>query len=172
LTKRALAVLIACLAIAAVAAGCGGGSDSTSSGDTTSGGGESTEASGSAPTKAAFIKEADKICGDADEELNEEIVEYAKENDIDLEKSEPSEDEQFEIVETVVLPNLAKQSEEISALTPPEGEEEKVEEITDALSEGVEEGESDPKSLSNEDNSLADAGKKAQAYGLTTCGSE
>jgi hypothetical protein len=172
LTKRALAALIACLAIAAVAAGCGGGSDSTNSGDTTSGGGESTEASGSAPTKAVFIKEADKICGDADETLNEEIGEYAEENDIPLEKEEPTEDQQVELYEEVVLPNVAQQGEEIGELTPPEGDEETVEEIVDGLAEGVEEAEEDPQQLTEGKNPLADASKKARAYGMTTCGSE
>jgi hypothetical protein len=172
LTKRALAALIACLAIAAIAAGCGGGSDSTSGGDTTSGGGESTEASGSAPTKAVFIKEADKICGEADVAMNDEIGEFAKENDIPIKKEEPTKDQQVELYEAVVLPNVAHQGEEIAELTPPEGEEEAVEEITDALAEGVEEAEADPKQLTEGKNPIADAGKKAQAFGMKTCGSE
>jgi len=53
--RRALVALFACLAVAAVTAGCGGG------GDSTSGGGESSSDSGSAPTKTAFIKEADGV---------------------------------------------------------------------------------------------------------------
>ena len=169
--KRALAVLFACLAIAAVAAGCGGGDDTTSGGDTT-GGGESTEASGSVPTKAVFIKEADKICGDADETLNEEIGEYAEDNDIPLEKKEPTEEQQVEIYEAVVLPNVAQQGEEIAALTPPEGDEETVEGITDALAAGVEDAEADPQQLVEGKNPLADASKQARAYGMKSCGSE
>jgi hypothetical protein len=168
LIKRVLATLVACLAIAAAAAGCGGGGDSTSGGAT--GGGESTAASGPAPSKATFIKEADKICGEAEEELNEEVLEYAKENDIPLKEKEPSEDQQIEILEAVVLPNLAVQSEKIDALTPPEGDEGTIEEITDELNEGVEEGESDPQSLNSEDNALNAASKKAKAYVLKTCG--
>lgn len=170
MTKRVLAALVACLAIAAVAAGCGGGGDSSSSGDTTSGG--STEASGSAPTKAAFIKEADKICGEADEQLNEEVAEYAEENGIPIEKEEPTKDQQVELYEAVVLPNVAQQGEDIAALTPPEGDEGKIEEITDGLAEGVEEAEADPKQLTEGKNPLADASQKARAYGMKTCGSE
>ena len=183
--KRALAVLFACLAIAAVAAGCGGGDDSTASGGTTSsgdtssadttsgeesGGEESTEASGSAPTKAVFIKEADEICGDADEAMNEEIGEYAKENDIPIEKEEPSQEQQIEIYEEVVLPNVARQGEEIAALTPPAGDEATIEELTDALASGVEDAEADPKQLVEGGDPLADASKQAQAYGFKTCG--
>jgi hypothetical protein len=169
LTKRVLAALVACLAIAAVAAGCGGGGDSTSGGDTTSGG--STEASGSAPTKAVFVKEADKICSEADEQLNEEVTEYAEENNIPLEK-EPTTDQQVELYEAVVLPNVAQQGEDIAALTPPEGDEGKVEEITDGLAEGVEDAEADPKQLTEGKNPLADASQKARAYGMKTCGAE
>lgn len=163
--KRALVVLFACLAVAAVVAGCGGGDDTTSSG-------ESTEASGSAPTKAVFIKEADKICGDADELMNEEIGEFAEENDIELEKEEPTKEQETEVYEAVVLPNVAKQGEEIAALTPPEGDEKTVEEITDALAAGVEDAEADPEQLAEGKNPLADASQKARAYGLKTCGSE
>ena len=169
MTKRALAVLFACLAIAALVAGCGGGDDTTSGGEGTGGG--STEASGSAPTKAVFIKEADKICDDAEAELDGEIAAYAKENDIPLGK-EPTKEQQVEIYAAVVLPNVAKQGEEIAALTPPEGDEETVAEITEALADGVEEGEANPQGLVEGDNPLADASQKAQAYGLKTCGSE
>jgi hypothetical protein len=171
LNKRVLVALFACLAIAAVAAGCGGGSGSTSSGDTT-GGGDSTEASGSAPSKAVFIKEADEICAGADETLNEEIGEYAEENDIPIEKEEPTQDQQVELYEAVVLPNVAQQGEDIAALTPPAGDEEAIEEITDGLAEGVEEAEADPKQLTEGKNPLADASKKARAYGMKSCGSE
>lgn len=161
--KRALAALVACLAVAAVAAGCGGGGDSTSGGDGTS--------SSEAPTKAAFVKEADSICQKADAKLNEEITEFAKENDIPLE-DEPTQDQQVEIYEATVLPNIKAQGEEIAALTPPEGEEEAVEEITDALAEGVEAGEEDPQQFTEGKNPLADASSKATAFGMKVCGSE
>lgn len=167
--KRVLVALIACMALAVVAAACGGGSDSTG-GDTTSGG-ESTEASGSAPTKAVFIKEADAICADSNEAMNEEISEYAEENDIDIEK-EPTQEQQVEVYEAVVLPKVAEQGEEIAELTPPAGDEAPVEEITDALAAGVEDAEADPQQLTEGKNPLADASKKARAYGMKTCGSE
>lgn len=170
MTKRALAVLFACLAIAAVAAGCGGGDDSTSSGDTTSGG-ESTEASGSAPTKAVFIKEADKICADSNEVMNEELAEFSKENDIS-ETEEPSEELQVEAYESIVLPNIAGQGEEIAALTPPAGDEEAVEEITDALAESVDDVEASAEGLVEGKNPFGDASSKARAYGMKVCGSE
>ena len=163
--KRALVALFACLAVAALAAGCGGG------GDSTSGGSESSADSGSAPAKAAFVKEADGICQAADNELNDEIQSYAKANGIPLGK-EPTKAQQVELYEEVVLPNIGKQAEELGELTPPEGDEETVEEITDGLDEGVEEAEADPEQLVEGKNPLADASSKAKAYGMKVCGSE
>lgn len=162
--KRALVALIACLAIAAVVAGCGGGDDSTSGGD------ESAD-SGAAPTKAAFVKEADAICQSADNELGGEIETYEEDNGIST-KGEPSKAEQEEIYEQVVLPNVGKQGEEIDALTAPEGDEVEVGEIVEALNRGVEEGEADPALLVEGKSPLAEASSKARAYGMTVCGSE
>jgi hypothetical protein len=179
LSKRVLAALLACAALVVVAAGCGGGGDTTTSGgntttsggDGTSGGEETSADSGPAPTRAVFVKEADAICEEADAGLNDEIEGYAEENGIST-QDEPSQAQQEEIYAEVVLPRVAKQGEEIDALTPPEGDEAKVEEIVQALDSGVEEAEADPSLLVEGKTPFADASSKAQAYGLKVCGSE
>jgi hypothetical protein len=158
LIKRVLAALVACLALALAAAACGGGG--------------SDDTGASAPTKAVFIKEADEICANADETMNEEIGEYAEENDIPIDKEEPTTEQQLQIFEAVVLPNVAKQGEEIAALTPPAGDEEAIEGITDSLAAGVEDAEANPKQLTAGKDPLADASKQAHAYGMKSCGSE
>jgi ABC-type glycerol-3-phosphate transport system substrate-binding protein len=165
LYKRRLATaLFALVALVAVVAGCGGVGGSSSS---TSGG--STEAdSGGAPTKAAFIKEADKVCGEAEDELTEEVTEFAKEHNIPIEKSEPTEDQQTELFQEVVLPNIARQGEELAALTPPEGDEGTIEDLTSTLESEVEEAEDEG---GVGDTALAGATKKAKAYGFKICGS-
>jgi hypothetical protein len=173
LHKRKIGVtLVALAALVAVVAGCGGGGSSSSStaGDsTTSGGSTEADSGGAAPSKAAFIKEADKLCSKAEAELSEEVIAYAEDNGIDIEKEEePSEDQQTEIYEQIVLPNIARQAEELEALTPPAGEEETVEDITSTLTSEVEEAEEDPSNLDS--GTLEGAAKKAQAYGLTSCG--
>jgi ABC-type glycerol-3-phosphate transport system substrate-binding protein len=171
LHKRRLATaLVALVALVAVVAGCGGGGSSSSStgGDSTSGGSTEADSGGSAPTKAAFIKEADKVCGKAEEELTEEVTEFAKEHKIPIEKSEPSEDQQTELFQEVVLPNIARQGEELAALTPPEGDEGTIEDLTSTLESEVEEAE-DEGGVS--DTALAGATKKARAYGFKVCGS-
>jgi phosphotransferase system HPr-like phosphotransfer protein len=180
LHKRSIFLaLFALLAAAVIVAGCGGGGSSSDTTATTGGsteaeeaeGGGSTEegeegSGGAAPTKAAFIKEADMICHDDEAELNKELETFTKENKIEGEASEAQQEELFQ---TMVLPNIAKQGEEIAALTPPEGDEKAIEELTDALASEVKEAEEEG-GLPGEDT-LAGATKKAKAYGFKECGS-
>jgi hypothetical protein len=123
--------------------------------------------SGAAPAKAAFIKEADKICSTADVKLSEEVVAYAKKEGISIEE-EPSKDDQTKIYEEVVLPNIHKQAEDLEGLTPPAGDESEVEDIVSTLTQEVEDAESDPGNIS--EDTLKEASEKAQKYGLQTCG--
>lgn len=171
--RKLVLALFALLAIAALVAGCGGGDSSTSgsSSDTTSTeSSESGDSGGAAPTKAAFIKEADEICSKADAELSEEITDFAEENDISIEGEEPpTEDQEVEIFKSVMLPNIAQQAEDIAALTPPEGDEETVEDITDTLTSEVEKAEGEDGIP--DASTLEEASNKAKAYGLKTCGS-
>ena len=166
--RKIAATLVALLALVAVVAGCGGGGSSTgSTGGGTTGG--STESSGAAPTKATFIKEGDKICTDDEAELNEEIEGFAKENNLDLEKDELSSDQESELFQELVLPNIGKQAEELAELTPPEGDEETIEELTDTLSSEVAEAEEEDGVPAQD--TLAGATKQAKAYGFKVCGS-
>jgi hypothetical protein len=167
-TQRRIALMLAALlALAALVAGCGGGG-SSSSGSSESGSTTSTESSGEAPTKAAFIKEADAICTKDENELNKEIEAFAEENEIST-SEEPTEDLQIEAFKTLVLPNISKQAEEIAALTPPEGDESTIEDLTDTLEEEVSAAEEES-GLPGEDT-LKGATDKAKAYGFKSCGS-
>jgi hypothetical protein len=189
--RKIVLMLAALLALAAIVAGCGGGDSSGSSSGTesattaegeSSGGDESgsdsesdaedesgsDDSGGPAPAKAAFIKEADKICGDADAAMTKEITKYAEEKNIPISEEEPSEDQQIEIFHAVVLPNIGRQAEEIAALTPPEGDEGTIEELTDTLSSEVEDAEQADGAPS--ESTLEGATKMAQAYGFKTCG--
>lgn len=167
-SQRKIALMLAALlALAALVAGCGGGgSSSGSTSDTTST--ESSDSSGEAPTKAAFIKEGDKICTDDEAELNEEIEAFAKEKGIST-SEEPAEALQIELFHELVLPNIARQAEDLAALTPPEGDEATIEELTDTLSEEVEAAEEES-GLPGEET-LKSATDQARAYGFKSCGS-
>ncbi len=156
MSKALLAVGMA-IALAAAVVGCGGGDDSTDS-------------SAAALTKAEFIKQADKVCKEGEESLEAEGEEFAEENDIDIEN--PTDEQKEEVVVEVVGPALHKQGEELAALGAPEGEEEAVEAIVDALEGGADEIESDPAILiEGKDNPpLEEASDLAGEYGLTECG--
>lgn len=164
--RRLVLAMFALLAVAAVVAGCGGGGSST--GSTTGGSTEAESEGGSAPTKAAFIKEGDKVCTEAENELTEEITTFAKEHNIPIEEGEPNKSQQTELFQEVVLPNIARQGEELAALTPPEGDEGTIEDLTETLESEVAEAEE----KGGIDNSaLAGATKQAKAYGFKSCGS-
>jgi hypothetical protein len=102
--------------------------------------------------------------------MTKEITDYAEENEIPITKEkEPSEKQEIEIFHAVVLPNISKQAEEIAALTPPQGDEATVEDLTDTLSEEVAEAEEADGIPAQ--STLEEASKKAKAYGLKKCGS-
>jgi protein-tyrosine-phosphatase len=164
--RRLALALFALVAIAALAAGCGGGGSSTDA--TTGGGGEEA-----APTKAQFVAKADAICKANDATLNKEVQEFAKEEGIS-EKSEPSEDQQTELVERFLIPSLQNEHDELVELTPPEGDEEKVEQIFSNLEAGIEEAEVDPSSMTEEEEHQAfeEASQEAGDYGMKVCGAE
>jgi hypothetical protein len=167
LPKRSLAAaFLALFAIALMATGCGGGGSSSGS---TSGGSTEADSGGAAPTKAAFIKEADQVCTKAENELTEEVEAFAKENNIPIGNGkEPDEAQQTEIFQQVILPNIGKQGEELAALTPPEGDESTIDELTATLEEEVAQAEAEG-GLGK--NALAGATKLARAYGFKSCGS-
>ena len=164
--RRLAAALLAAVAIILVAAGCGGGGGGSSSRGTTGGG--TTESEGGAPTKAAFIKVADQACGKAEAELTNEVKAFAKENDIPLGGEEPNEAQQTELFQQVILPNIARQGEDIAALTPPAGDESTIEELTKTLEQEVTEAEEEG---GLGEKALAGATKLARAYGFKICGS-
>jgi hypothetical protein len=158
LSKRLFALLAGVMAIAIVAAGCGSSSD------------DSTETV--VLTKTEFIKEGDAICAKGTETLNQEAEDFAEENDVDTDN--PSKGDQEEVITTVIGPALQSQADELSALGAPEGEEETVEAIVEALEEGAQELEDDPASLLEESASgpLDEANKLASAFGFEECGQE
>jgi uncharacterized lipoprotein len=165
LSKRLIAALFGVLAIAVVAAGCG-----SSSSDSSSSGGD--ESSASALTKPEFIKAADTVCEEGNEAIEGEANEFAKENEIDIEK--PTEAQQEEVVSEVVAPAIRAQAEGISALGAPSGEEEEVEAIVEAVEAGAEEAEENPGALVSGEGGgpFEEANELANEYGLKVCGGE
>jgi hypothetical protein len=159
LSKRLIVLLAGVMAIAIVAAGCGSSSD------------DSTDAVVGL-TKTEFIKQGDAICKKGSAALSKEAEEFADENDVDI--SKPTEEQQEEVIETVVGPALQAQADELGELGAPAGEEDKVSAILDALEAGAEELEDNPAALlkSNGKRPLDKANELAGEFGFKECGQE
>ncbi len=157
--NRFLALIVAVVAVGLVAAGCGSSGDST------------TDSTASL-TKAEFIKQGNAICAAGNKEIDAGFEEFAKEKNLSQNK-EPSEAQLEEAAETILLPSVAKQVEELRALGAPEGDEGEVDQLLTGVEEAMEEGEEDPVSLTQEGaGPFTEVNKEAQAYGLTACGEE
>lgn len=156
MSKGLIATLAGVLAIAMIVAGCGSSSDDTTA----------------SLTKAEFIAQADAICKKGNGEIESEFESFAKENDI-KENEEPSKAQGAELVETVLVPNVENQSEEIRDLGAPSADEEEITAMLDALDEGVEEAEAEPETVfTSKTDPFGPANKIAKEYGLEVCGQE
>ncbi len=156
MSKRPIALLAGALAIALIAAGCGSSSDDSTA----------------SITKAEFIKKSDAACTKGNEQIESEFQSYARKNGIS-EKKEPTEAQSTQLSETILLPAVQQEVEEIRALGAPSGEEDKVNAVLDAVEEGIEKGEEDPGSLVTENPAaFAKANKLANEYGFKVCGKE
>jgi hypothetical protein len=141
-TMMVLVMVGVCAAL--VAAGCGGDDEE-------------------APTKEEFITQADQICTDGDQQINEEAE--------NVFEGQPSKAEQQAFIEDTVIPETQAQIDGIRDLTPPEGDEDEITAIVDAADQGIDEIEADPAALTQRgDNPLAEASQLASEYGMKACG--
>jgi hypothetical protein len=142
--NKKLGLLVPLIAIAFFAAsGCGGsGSD--------------------APTKEDYIAEADGICKEADDEVAA-TVESTFGNEA------PSRQQLVSIVEDELIPSIEGQLNDLRSLTPPEGDEDTVNAIYDALEQDLEALKADPVGAI-QGEAFAESSRLAGEYGLTDCG--
>jgi hypothetical protein len=145
LPKGAAAALLF-LALA-VLAGCGGG------------GGSDT------PTKAAFIKRADAICKQADDEQTKALEEAAKKGSL----GKLSSAEQLNLAVKLGLPPIQKEAGELGELTPPSGDESEVKAFVEAIEEAAKKAEADPSLLSGNAGAFNKADQMGESYGFEDC---
>jgi hypothetical protein len=156
--SKLLTVAAAAAVLAALVAGCGGGDDTTDETVTL--------------TKVEFIKQGDAICKAGNKEIEKGFEEFAEENDLP-ENKEPSQEQGVELVETVLLPNVQQQAEELRELGAPEGDEEQVDELLTSLEDAVAEGEDEPELLfEGKTDPFGDVNQQASDYGFKVCGEE
>ncbi|MDQ2700829.1 MAG: hypothetical protein M3Y23_05815 [Actinomycetota bacterium] len=144
--RRILPVSV--LAAAAILAGCGGGDEGPP-----------------ALADDVFITKADQICSQGAIDLQKRVT-------VTFGNQAPTEDEgtTFTTVETVPL--LTAQLEALRALTPPEGDQETVGAIWDAMEDGVKTLQDDPETALDGSRPMADADELARGYGFRSCGAE
>jgi phosphosulfolactate synthase (CoM biosynthesis protein A) len=130
--------------------------------------GNDDNSSGSALTKAEFIKQADRLCKKGDAQIEVEAEEFAEENKIE----EATEAQPEKLVSEVVAPAIQTQAEEIADLGAPEGDEETIEAMVEAVESGAAELEANPLAGMEGKSPLGEASKIARAYGLKECASE
>jgi hypothetical protein len=120
-------------------------------------------------TKSQFIKQADAICTQGlknkDADLKQALA-VASAAGADFE----SRRNQEKLVVTVAIPPLREIEEQLSELVPPEADEEKAEDMVDALDEGLSKAEEDPSlTLTSDVRILDKSNALAEEYGLSTC---
>jgi len=148
--SRYLLALLAALVLCVFAAACGDDGDDT---DTASGG---------ALSKEEFIAQADEICAAGDAQIDAQGEDFTG-------RTDPSARE--ELVMTVIVPGTRDQVEQLRALSPPEGDEDEVNEFLDTLDRGLDELENDPEILAAGEGpaTILDARKLAMEYGFKSC---
>jgi hypothetical protein len=160
LTAGALA-----LAVGSIAAGCGGGDDST----TVSGPTGATGAQG-ALGKDAFLAKANEICKKGEQSLNQAGQQFFK--GLGLKQGEQPTAEQIQqFAADTAIPKIQVQITAIEALPAPSGDEDQVTAITESAQEALDKLKADPSLLSDSSASdpFADADKLAKQYGLDEC---
>jgi hypothetical protein len=152
-------VLAAVLA-ALVVAGCGGGSDDPT-------------VTVSSISKAAFIKKADAICKEGSARMQKGFSVYLRKNKKSIIALRHPDKEDYEgLIGGVLVPNLEREIKEIRALGAPSGDQEEVEEILNALEEGIETAENDPGAVKSSSEAIFGiASRLGKEYGLEVCGS-
>jgi hypothetical protein len=153
LSKGLIAPAVGALAIALIAAGCGGG-------------GETATAS---ITKAQFIRRADAICDKADHYFQTLYEKYLGDTE-DIRAKQRLIDRRTQITDRVFAPAVERELGEIRALGAPGGDEAQIKAILAAREEGLEKVEEHPLEVANTEDEFLKSYKLATEYGLKVCG--
>ena len=156
---RLIAICGALATSALLFAGCGDDGDSTT---------DSSDADSPALTKGQFVKAANQICANGNKEIQAETEAWAEEHGIG--EQGPSEAQAAEAAETIVIPSVSAQVEEIGALTPPEEEAAAVEAFVENAESALADLEDEPSAIAEEPGPFEDVNAEAKALGLPACG--
>lgn len=152
---RLVVLFVGMLAVALLVVGCGGGSDEANT--------------GAAISKAAFIKKADAVCSGGNNRMEIAFAHFLEEK---KNVKHPSDADFEELVGKVLIPNVNREIKEIRAFGAPSGDEDRVNGFLEALEEGIETAQRDPKVVvSSSEAVFGISSRLAKEYGLEVCGS-
>ncbi len=164
--KRLLAATALALAAGSIAAGCGGGNDTT----TVSGASGATGAQGAPLTKDAFLAKANEICKQGNQSINQAGQQFFKSLGLS-QNQQPTSDQIQQFANQTAIPNIEAQITAIEALPAPSGDEDQVNAITDSAQQALDKLKADPSLLAGNSSNdpFADVDKLAKQYGLDEC---
>jgi hypothetical protein len=155
MNKQLLSIISCLVVVLVVASGCGSSGD----GGTTS----------SSLSKAEFIKKGDKLCTRVENERGKAISAFYDQEEASS-VQELGVKGQEKMILNVALPPVKKLGGELEALGVPEGDEEEVEAIFDALDESVAQVEQSPVSVvSASESPFQEPKELAGKYGFKVC---
>jgi hypothetical protein len=163
-------VLVLAVAAAFVAAwifsGCGSSSGTTVSATDKSSESTAAEIPPGPLTKAEYLKHADEICRKGLAKKEEAVLAAAK---LAAESNKPPSPQALEKVATVViLPTYSEVLEQISQLSPPKGDEARIENILQKYEANLEAAEANPLKATQK-NMFREANDAGDAYGIESC---
>jgi hypothetical protein len=171
-------ILGSVLVVAILVAGCGGGGGDTSSGSSGATGattgssadeetaGGSGDSSSSPLSKVVFVKKGDEVCTRVPANYGKLLQTLEKENKANGKAKTSTSEGNLK----AAVPPLYTAVEEFEALTPPSGDEQKAEAITDALEAAAKGLEEEPSSeLSGPKSPFAEFQKLTGEYGFKAC---
>lgn len=148
--KSATATASIVVLSAIVAAGCGG-----------------SNATSESVTKTAFIRDADRICGKAENRQLARLAALGKDPSV---QGASLRAEQEEAVRRAGLPPLNVEAEELASLELPSGSAKQVEAIFTAFDRTIERVEAEPQRLLRGRTPFAKVEAMARKYGFKVCG--
>lgn len=147
--RNAAILLVAAVAAGLIAAGCGGDDDDTTT---------------AALTKQEFVNQADAICKQSNKEIDKAGQQLYGQG------KQPSEKKQEKFMTDTVLPDIQQQIDDVSALAPPEGDQEQVTAFIDSARAAADKAEQDPSLMTDRGtNPFAKTNQLTKAYGLKEC---
>ncbi len=121
-------------------------------------------------SKQEFITKADAICKKGNDQIQSEIQAYSKKVGLSG-NTQPTDAQVTEIANTILIPSVQGQHDDISDLGAPSGDQDQVDAILSAVQDGIDQAKKDPTTLlQSNDTTFAKANQLAKDYGLTVCG--